>query len=229
MSSPAAALASQRSSGRADAAEGAGRLASRLTSSRLDSDAEVVEALARLAPLARRLGLVAGRARRTRARARAPPRARRARRARSPGRRGCRSRSPRSGPARTGSPAAFAVHWQRSSLRAPPPTMCISGGAAPVTSLEQARSRARARARGSRARSGRRLRARRARPGPYSAQKSRIRSRHVAGGGEARVVRIDERAQRRGLARQRDELVEADVVALERPGAPALVQEPEAR
>src|SRR5207247_7114326 len=46
------------------------------------------------------------------------------------------SRFPRSvasyGPARTGSPVASAVNWQSSELRAPPPTIWIAGGVAPV-------------------------------------------------------------------------------------------------
>ena len=52
--------------------------------------------------------------------------------------------------------------------------------------------------------------------------------RHVARGREAAVVRVDERAQGRGLRGERDELVEPVVAALLRPGPAALVQEPEA-
>ena len=52
--------------------------------------------------------------------------------------------------------------------------------------------------------------------------------RHVPRGREAAVVRVDERAQGRGLGRERDELVEPVVAAFLRPGPAALVQEPEA-
>ena len=166
-------------------------------------------------------------ARTRRARPRAPP----ASDASSPSAIAWTSRLPSSvassGPASTGSPAAAAVQRQSSSLRAPPPTTWISAGAAPVTvaststvscvlqreALEDA-----ADDRAGLVRLGLAGRARRTRA---------IRAGMSPGVANARVVRVDERPQRRRVLRERDELVEGVVAALERPGAPALVQEPE--
>jgi hypothetical protein len=51
--------------------------------------------------------------------------------------------------------------------------------------------------------------------------------RHVARGGEGRVVGVDERAERLGALRRRDELVEGEVATGGGPAPAALVEEPE--
>ena len=133
------------------------------------------------------------------------------------------------GPGEHGKPASRPPSTrQSSSFRAPPPTTWISAGVVAVARASTSTVCACLRARLSRMQ---RTTApgRRARAGPCARRSSRIARRHVAGIRERRGHSGSiERTQGRRRLGQRDELVERTLAARARPGAPALVQEPEA-
>ena len=224
---PPAAAPSQRSSGAGMPCSDAQHLAHARTSSVGERSREPAKRSRASLP-ARRLRAARRRSARTSARTTSRASAsERSRRAPSPARAGCRASVASSGPASTGRPAASAVHRQSSSLRAPPPTTWISGGSR-RSPRRAARPSARASARGSRGCSARSRRDRRGSGWPSRAQYAAIRAGMSPGAANAGVVRVDEGLQR--AARRRASATsssnECSRPAL-RPGAAALVQEPE--
>ena len=133
------------------------------------------------------------------------------------------------GPACTGRPEAYAVHWQSDSLRARRRRCAPSRSATPVASRRRSSVCACFSARLSRTQRTIAPRHPRARGWPVPRAVLPMRRGMSSGAAKQRVVGVDQRAQlRRGLG-QGDELLERALEALERPGAAALVQQPQTR
>ena len=203
-------------------------LAHALTSSGRRAGEQLGEALARLAARRRRVARLVDRpARTTRARPRAPRRATRARRARSPGRAGCR---------RSGRLLRAGEHGQARRARRPRAEQLVACAAADDVQLGGRRA-GRPREQLDRLRVLEREALEDAahdRAGGLGRGLAGLARRTLAiragmspGLANARVVGIDERAQRRARRRRARRARRTSSSGPPRPGAPALVQQPE--